>query len=49
MPTTADDLLSNLLSAPPTILALLLALAAIGVVGLALRVVLHALSKEADK
>lgn len=49
MTTTSDDFLSSLLTAPPTILALLLGLAAIAVVGLALRVVLQALSKETHR
>lgn len=49
MPTPPDDLISALLSAPPTILALLLGLAALGVVAIALRVVLYALSKEVDR
>lgn len=48
-PTASPDLLTNLLTAPPTILALLLGLSAIAVVGLALRVVLRALSKDADR
>ncbi|WBU58800.1 hypothetical protein [Paracoccus sediminicola] len=49
MPTPPDDLLTSLLSVPPTTLSLFIALAAIAVVGLALRVVLQALSKETDK
>jgi len=42
----SDDVLTSLLSAPPIILALLLALAAVGVTGLALHVVLRAISKD---
>lgn len=46
MLTPPDNLITSLLAAPPTILALLLGLAAIAVVAMALRIVLHALSKE---
>ncbi|WP_158218083.1 hypothetical protein [Marinibacterium profundimaris] len=42
----SDDVLSSLLDAPPTILALLLGIAAVGVAGLALHVVLRAITKE---
>ncbi|MDD9728224.1 hypothetical protein PVV74_22510 [Roseovarius sp. SK2] len=42
----SDDVFSLLLDAPPTILALLLGIAAVGVVGLALHVVLRAITKE---
>lgn len=42
----SESLLSSLLDAPPTILALLLGLAAVGVAGLALHVVLRAITKE---
>lgn len=42
----SDDFLSSLLHAPPTILALLLGIAAVGVAGLALHVVLRAITKE---
>ena len=42
----SDDVLSPLLDAPPTILALLLGIAAVGVAGLALHVVLRAITKE---
>ena len=49
MSMPSDDLITSLLTAPPTILALLLGLGAIAVVGLALRIVLHALSKETER
>ena len=42
----SDDVLSSLLSAPPTILALLLGIGAVTVAGLALHVVLRAITKE---
>lgn len=42
----SDDVLSSLLGAPPTILALLLGIAAVGVAGLALHVVLRTITKE---
>lgn len=42
----SDDVFSLLLDAPPTILALLLGIAAVGVAGLALHVVLRAITKE---
>ena len=42
----SDEVLSSLLDAPPTILALLLGIAAVGVAGLALHVVLRAITKE---
>lgn len=42
----SDDVLSSLFSAPPTTLALLLGIAAVGVAGLALYVVLRAITKE---
>ncbi len=42
----SDDVLSSLLDAPPPILALLLGIAAVGVAGLALHVVLRAITKE---
>ena len=49
MSMPSHDLITSLLTAPPTILALLLGLGAIAVVGLALRIVLHALSKETER
>lgn len=42
----SDEFLSSLLDVPPTILALLLGIAAVGVAGFALLVVLRAISKE---
>ncbi len=42
----SDEFLSSLLDAPPTILALLLGIAAVGVAGLALHVVLRAITRE---
>lgn len=49
MHSLSDDLITDLLTTPQTILVLIIALAAIVVVGLALWIVLQALSKEADK
>lgn len=43
---TSDEFLTALLDTPPTVLALLLGIAAVGVAGLALHVVLRAISKE---
>ena len=43
---SSDEMLTSLLNAPPSTLALLLGLGAVGVVGFALYVVLRAITKE---
>lgn len=45
----SNDILFAVLEAPPTVLALLLGLAAVGVAGLALHVVLRAMTRERDE